>query len=110
MKIELDIEELVSLASNSVSEEYSDTLKDLKEEQQELFIRIVKGIQREYLALTLGPKEDRPKHEENLKSLRNALHAVEGIAAIKAYRATVNIVGRVLAGIAKAAVKAAIGL
>ena len=109
-KLNIDVDAIADAVSTEARAEYSSMWKKLKEDQRELFDKITKAISREYLAYTFGPPEDKPKREENLRSLKNGLAALEGVVSIRVYRTTVNLVGRVLGAIIKQAVKSAIGL
>jgi hypothetical protein len=110
LPIKIDTDALLKTISEEAKDEYSDLWKDLKEEQKDLFLRITGELQREMVAYSFGPAEEKEKHAENLKSLRNALSAIEGVAAIKTYRRTINLVGRVIVAIARATIAAAIAL
>jgi hypothetical protein len=104
----VDLDSLMELVAKEARGEYGDMLKKLRDDQKKLFLDIVQNLQREYLKATLGPEEEKEGHLENLRSLRNALSAIEGIVAIRVYRTTINIIGRVIWAVLKATAKAAI--
>jgi len=96
--------------TKEVCSEYEGMFRKLKSDQKALFLKIVESIQVEYFASMFGDMSERGEHEENLRSLRNGLAALEGVAAIRVYRTTINIAARVLVALIKAMAKMAIGL
>jgi protein tyrosine phosphatase (PTP) superfamily phosphohydrolase (DUF442 family) len=108
--LNIDTTALMDTVSKEVQTEYKEMFDKLRKDQQALFMDIVKGIQKEYLAATFGPVEARAVHEQNLASYRNALAALEGITAIRVYRTTINMIARITVALLKAMAKAAIGL
>ena len=109
-KLNIDMDAISGMVAKEAKDAYGDMWKKLRKEQQELFEQITKEISKEYLAYAFGPAEQKAAHEDNLKSLRNGLAALEGVAAIKTYRTTIALIGRVLAAIIKTTAAAAIGL
>jgi hypothetical protein len=109
-KLDIDTDAIAELVAKEAKTAYGGMWKDLRKEQQDLFERITKDISVEYMAYAFGPAAEKAVHGENLKSLRNALAALEGIAAIKTYRTTIHLVGRILAALIKSTAAAAIGL
>jgi len=109
-KLNIDTGAIADMVAKEAKNSYGDMWNDLREEQQALLEKITKEISTEYMAYTFGPAEEKAKHGENLASLRNGLAALEGVVAIKTYRTTVALVGRILGLVIKEAAKAAIGL
>lgn len=106
----IDLDLLLQMSREAARAEYKDLLNDLDEQYRDMFLEITDGIQQEYLLLTFGPEEEREEHKQNLASYRNALHAVRNIAAVAAYRRTINIASRVIVALVKATAKAAVGI
>jgi len=106
--VKIDTDKLLAIVGEAAKIEYKDMLSQLDDEQRELFMDITLQLQSEYLQYAFGPEGDKHEHKANMESLKNGLAALEGIVAIKVYRTTINIVGRVLWAILKSTAKAAL--
>ena len=109
-KLNIDTDAISSLVVKEAQTAYGDMWRKLRADQKALFDKLTNELSREYMAYTFGPPEEKEEHEANLKSLRNGMAALEGVVAIRAYRTTIALTGRVIADLLKASIKAAIGL
>jgi len=109
-KLNVDTSAIADMVAKETRTSYANMWSKLREEQQVLFDKLTKEIAREYMAYAFGPPEQKAAHEANLVSLRNGLAALEGVIAIRTYRTTIALVGRIMANLLKETAKAAIGL
>ena len=106
----IDVGAIAELVVQESRSAYGSMWASLRKDQQGLLERLTREISKEYMAYALGPPERRQECVDNLRSLKNGLAALEAARAIRVYRTTIALVGRVLAGVLKAAAKGAVGL
>ena len=100
---------ILDLVLEATNTELDAVKDDLTDEQKEAVANNMKYLAEEMLALALSQDErQREYHRANIAHYKAALLSISAIVRMRAYDSTINIIGRVIAGIAIATGKALI--
>jgi hypothetical protein len=101
---------IIQIVMDAVKKEVETNWKDeLTDKQKDFALETIKYLGEESLVLALTEDETKKEfHRKNIEHYLSAIESLKATAQIKAYRSTINVVGRVLASIAIATGKAII--
>lgn len=100
---------ILDLIMSATSAELEAQKDDLTDAEKEAVSTNMKYLAEEMLALAMTQDEAKKEyHRRNCEHYKAALLSISGIVKIRAYQSTINIIGRVFAGIAIATGKALI--
>jgi hypothetical protein len=98
---------ILDLVMEATSAELEDAKDELTAEQKEAVANNMKYLTEEMLALALSQDETkREYHRANIAHYKAAMLSISAVVRMRAYQSTINIIGRVIAGIAVATGKA----
>lgn len=103
----MDSKTILGIVMAAVEAELESYKDDLTEAQKEQAATCAKYLAEEMLALAMAQDEQKKDyHRKNIVHYQAALLSISAIMRIRAYNSTINVIGRVLAGIAIATGKA----